>query len=102
MRDARNHPTQASESEGRSTDRLTMGLFLPLVASMVGLLNRLFKDRKGIPRGALLSFVVSGGGFRASAGRRLCFQYSICHLRYRASTSGVAWLAARRATGQIH
>jgi len=32
---------EASQSGGRSTYRLTMGLFLPLVASMVGLLNRL-------------------------------------------------------------
>jgi hypothetical protein len=30
---------EASKSGGRSTYRLTMGVFLPLVASMVGLLN---------------------------------------------------------------
>jgi hypothetical protein len=33
---------EASQSEGRSTYRLTMGVFMPLVASIVGLLIRLF------------------------------------------------------------
>jgi hypothetical protein len=32
---------EASQSGGRATYRLTLGLFMPLVASMVGLLNRL-------------------------------------------------------------
>jgi hypothetical protein len=32
---------EASQSEGGSTYRLTMGLFIPLLASMVGLLSRL-------------------------------------------------------------
>jgi hypothetical protein len=32
---------EASQSEGRSIYRLTFGVFLPLVASMVGLINRL-------------------------------------------------------------